>query len=390
MTKIVELAGIGKTEQLDAVALKQRGARVKRPAPLSTNLLSEGEMLLELYRQRFKMLSEFFPEVSDFKQAATIAENALHRGLHTATGIIPTGSFFNPLMQGLGGILVKARLMTKPASRWTAWEQKARTPETATVSEIPQVDCSNMNPSNFNPPTMQEWLQGGGFGSGLPLNAQGYNQWVTQQLDQQTQAYNACQHENKWRKILNEKWMDVAHHPLYEFAENPNSLPASVATKSVLHRNAVGTISDISKINRTLIRTWQENGIIYHNMKEGAGPLTGKESVQGVYEAYQNGISGIPIAALTALIVAIAGALAEAAGLINAIKGQAGQSDAQKFEINTQGWGTPDWTAKPDDWATGAGSGPGAPDAPGTSAGFDFQKNLPLILLGAGGLILLK
>jgi hypothetical protein len=370
MTEIYEVSGLkgiagavqrsapdSRSDRGYAEEVRQRGALVKPRPIVDTAALSEGEMLVELVRQRMAMLADFYPDFPQYRAAATMGENALYQGLHTGMGVGAWTKILDPIQQEMAWAILEGKGQTDPASGWLPWDSKARTLNDGgiAIGAIPLRNCEQefpyVDPNQFP----------------------GQN-WPATHNMEQGKKRQACQKENDWRKILNEKYEDSAHHPLYNFITNPNQMPGVVAAKTVNHTNAIQALSSISKISYTNLKQWQTNGIISKNISRGVGSLGPQESIEGLRTMSAEGI-GLEPATISALVLlgkVIIGAITAAGGLILAIKGK-DQAAAETFKAVAQGWGSGDQTIKgtgyggyTTDWDSGTGGGGSNPGGSGS------------------------
>ncbi len=353
MAEIVEISGLERGVRRSAPQsrsvsgiqeeIKQRAALVKKRPPIDTANLSEGEMLVELVRQRMAILADYYPDYPQYRSAATMGENALFQGLHTGTGVGAWTKVLDPIQQEMAWAIIEGKGQTDPASGWLPWELKPRTPldggfavSGGGIYGIPELDCNALYPST--PP------------AGMPASV--VASWAAEQDARRA----ACRKQNEWRTLLNDKYEQTGHHPLYKFYPDPNSAPGVVGTKYVLHRNSIGALAQISKISETNLTQWQINGILAQNIAKGAGALSPIETIEGLKQAAAEDVGSLTVAALVAIITAISGAIAAAGGLILAIKGK-DEAAATTFQSVAQGWGTPTYGPEKSDWQTTTGGG---------------------------------
>lgn len=334
MTRIREIAAIkdGVTVKESLVGLNQRAANVKRPAQVDTSNLSAGEMQLYLLAQRQKMIAEFWqgtPLGLDAQVKFESMRDALYKGLHTSIGL-------NHLPQ---------RMRSAPASGWQPWEKKARTPKQGIknlfddaptvvhIGEIPLLDCDTLWPNL----TEQDLLN-----SNVPSSL-----W-SDIIQQRNDDRQACKTENEWRESLNTYWEDSGHSFIYEFLQSNTfpHVPFDAAQKSGRHGFFVENISKASKISRSNIRIWQENGIIYHNIQgrggQSLGPIGAVEFIEGLRNAAINdaqgtatntGIGGFPLALIPVAAAVLAHTFNQAKRFFDVLTGEQTLQEALSAHI---------------------------------------------------------
>lgn len=354
MTEIYEVSGLrgiagtvrrsapdSRSEQGHAEELRQRAALVKQRPPVDTAALSEGEMLVELVRQRMAILADYYPDFPQYRAAATMGHNALYNGLHTGPGVGAWTKVLDPVQSEMAWAIIEGKSLTAPASGWLPWELKQRTPDDGgiAIGAVPLLDCAALypiaQPSGMPDSVYQSWVQ---------------NQYVLQ---------NACTKENQWRTLLNDKYEKTGHHALYNFIPdaNDNSLPFLVQTKAYEHNQNIWGLNTISKVSYNNLKQWQVNGILAHNIAKGAGALSPIETIEGFRQGSETGegrggVGSLTVAALVAIVGAITAALAAASGLILAIKGK-DQSAADIFQAVAKTWANGST-----DTRNGSGGGP--------------------------------
>jgi len=283
------------------------------------------------------MLGAYYPENKDLQKAKSILVDALHKGVHRAA--LP-GGIHTGIMATVAREIRFAKDNTRPAAG-KIFDRKNSV--------------------------------GGGIGD--PLIP--YDEWCAVFTSQGWELDPECVKRNKIKEILNDGLEKSGHHILYEFIANPNSQPQTVAYKALNHRAVNATLSQISEIENSTLKTWVRNGIIRYNIARGAGALQPEATIQGLKENAGKGV-GIAPAVLVAIIGAIAAAITATAQLVAAVK----QADPQTTALwnQFQGIGTGVFGPEVPDWqGTGGGNG----SAPGET---DF---LPLLLMAGAGLLLI-
>lgn len=387
MTKISYIHGIKAEEMPQRAALLSERSFIDYPS------MTDGEMYLTLLADRYKMLSEYYPEVKNYTRAKEMLVDALYKGVHS--GQLAGKSTFLPgdlvpVAQAIG----RARLRTAPAGKNI--QLKGRTSINGGINDplVPLADCEDLLEiaSIITTPEGSEVI------------------YTADSLEAQYQ----CILQNQYREILNEHLENSSHHMLYDFMSQveANLSPGIVSTKWVLHRGGRNTLADTSDIKQYLIQEWMRNGIMRRNAEEGGGPASPEESIEALkeypnrsFEEYYNpGIGGF-FAILIPVLTALASAIGAAAALVQQIK----QKDSQKAYMwdSIQGIGTPAFSADGPDWLLGSGTIPpppgnqqpgepfageqppaNQPPAENTLFGLDNNTLITLGLAGAGLLLL--
>lgn len=348
MTKISYIHG------LDAEERRQRAGEIPGPSYINYTALTEGELQLTLLAEQVQMLAAYYPEDKELQKSKNLLIDALYRGVHRA-GALPGGIVTGRLATVVAAIR-NARNLARPAAVEITGRKKAISGGIGDPL-IPYEDCEVIvdDPND-------------------PLGVWSYTD-------------NECIKRNNIKKILNDGLEKGSHHILYEFVTNPNAAPSIVAVKTQNHRAAVATISQISKLSQTSMKMWVRNGVIRHNLIQGAGALQPEETIATIKSgATQVAGIGEPLtaAALLAILKAIAAAIGAIATLVMLLK----QKDPQTAALwnQFQGIGTGVWGPEQTDWYTGGGAPP-AGTQPG--AGSDLEKYLPYGLMLAGAYVLL-
>lgn len=194
------------------------------------------------------------------------------------------------------------------------------------------------------------------------------------------QEYARCENHNRYKRMLNEHLEGSAHHLLYEYQENPNLATPTVAAKKVLHEGAVGALANITGISRQNIRLWLRNGVLRENAKRGIGALQPEQTIPALAEAERQGISGLPVPVILAIIAAISSAIAGTLQLIAGLKA----AEQERLRFAAQTIGQKNFGPLASDWQMG-----------GQNGGQDIQEenggenNIIPIVAAAAGLYLI-
>jgi len=232
MTKVSYLAGIPQDE------LKDRGKQVPNQPFIPYTHMTAGELRLTLLREQFRINAAFYPEDRVWQQGVSLIENKLYSGIHNI-GAAYIGTLPQRLKPLINQIR-KARKETKPANNKFVLGQNGIGQDPL----IEQLDC-------------EELLEY--YTVNYPEEYGGPTEEVTPSSQA---AYQKCLEENQMRKHLNEYLEGSAAHLLYEWVQNPNAQPPTVATKTILHKIGKDKISQVAEIDKELIRLWMRNGIM--------------------------------------------------------------------------------------------------------------------------------
>lgn len=263
MPRIVEIAG---TKPTGAALLNEANDRAKLVQPLGfvdTVNLSEGEMTLYLKAQQDLMLAQFYqgtPAGALYKQAFEQKRDILYKGLHT-----------------IGVSYANLRLQSQPASGWSDWSGKQRTPargikqlfgDAPRIGDaIPQIDCN----AAFPILTQQQFTA-----TGAPASV--YQSYV---FDQQKKRDN-CVRENLWREGLNQWWPSSGVVLIYnDFTPSMtpnwlnNAAVFNLGQKVGRHQLFVDTINTASKISKNNLSLWLVNGCMEKSIQGANGQSLG-------------------------------------------------------------------------------------------------------------------
>jgi len=387
MTKVTYIAG---TEAV------QRAGELKPKAFIPYLDLTKGEMQLALMQEQAGILAAYYGNPK-YREAETMIQNALYRGIHGAT---PYLGAYAPELRRLAVVIDQARRQTQPASA-----------------------------AGFYRPSI-----GQGIHIGAPVvdydargNACKAKAYSTAKNDKDLKAKIAlC--EATWRveKILNDGIENCGQYLAYGYlpASGINGLP-SVATYKILQQTAgQQDIGRVGKFGLELTQQWLNVGMMRRNadtakiepygwsetntilttlpeagqkellallakVKDKKGKIVGGprlteaevgRQLAAIVRKYQgaNGIGVLPVAAAVAIIGAVTALVGAIAGFAKSLKAEENDAFAQ-----VNGFGTRSLGPAEGDW-----DGDGLPDnQPGTGTGID-----PLWLVGgaAAAYLLLK
>jgi len=355
MTRISEIHGI---KQIPADEYADRGEQVQKPGYVPFLSLTKGEMELLLLAQRAKILAQFYGnDAPQYKQAATLLDNALHAGIHSG-GAISVGAIPDAL-QWVAKTIQKAKTETAPASGGLFYRPKA-------MAGIGQII-----------PAAQR--------QAACLDAAG--------LDPFKRA--RCKKAFQIETIINGYLEPAAPHMLYKSIATDFTVPTEVAIKRQGHKLGVQGLAQVGGLSSVLMDSWVENGILARNASGGVGAAGSIKSsfylskdpekefadYLATHPAASKwyGINGPHIGIAPAIVVALTGLLLAAIGAATKLL-----TDLQKVDfkalVETRGFGTSAYSADQADWVLG-----------GKNQQTNTQMNEILMLaLLAGGVFLLN
>ncbi len=338
MTEVTYLHGKPNLYGVPANEYKDRGKRVSAQQPfMDYGKMTVGETRLALAAEQAKILAAYYPEQKEFAIGAQELENLLYRGLHNQ-GIYLGLNMPDFVRRAVGQALGK----TKPEG---GGELQRRANIGAPL--IPYEDCNKI----LQDPTVS--------------------------FHERPQALLKCMDKNREIDILNTHLEKSAHHLLYEYAKT-TGIPSTVAAKRVLHRNAVSKIGQLFEFDRGNLTLWLRNGVMRGNVISGAPPFQPEKTIDALKPGAGLG-EPITIAAVTAIITAIIGAIGATVSLLKAMQA----ARAQEIKTVAQGIGTQTFSPEQEDWD-------GQQQQGGTSADEEKGINdyLPWVLGGAALLML--
>jgi len=360
MTKVTYIHGVPQNEWAD------RGKEVRKRPYINYGAMTVGETRLSLILEQTKILRAFYPESKELAEAENLLYSALGNGLH-ALRYLPGNN-----VPWARKAIQRAIPLTKPAAGHVAGR---RSLETGVRGLIPFEDCQQYMREENDP----------------------YAQYDSISYHDTTESL-ACQERNKEVGLLNQHLEPSSHHLLYEYLKNPNTAPGIVAAKTVSHRNAVSGLSSLMDFNRDNMALWLRNGIMRNNATNGTQPFQPEKTIDILrtespgYNPAQAGtsVSGPFLVALPIILKAIAAAIGATVALVSSLKA----AKAQQLRNTAQGIGSLTFGPQADDWdGPGGNGGNGGNGEDGGNGGNgllgDNGSNTPLLLLGAGAVLLL-
>lgn len=361
MTEISYVHSIPQNEFADRGA----AAQLAKPGYIPYLSLTEGEMNLELIRQRYSLFSRFYPEVPEYAKAVqmidTVLGNGLHRGV-SFVGAVPD------VLQGVARIIANSVQYNRPAAGALLGRQNALSGigQVSIDAETRYEDC--LKKIKINP--------------GQPLDAY-------------YRAQKYCQERFNIEKIVNGSVVPISHHIIYQrLNDSYPDIPSRVYSKMIGHQAGIEGLANITTIQKSLVSLWVDNATIEKNVQINAGPLDGVETSFALsknndtdlakYQAFmiklqkdRPGVQGMDPVVVQAIVQAVGQAVTAALAFINALKQQELSKQAM---AEARGFGTDAFSASQNDWI-------GGPNNPTT--GEQNNKLITYAALGLGAYFLL-
>lgn len=372
MTKVSYIHGIkGGIPQNE---WRDRGKNLPQRSYIDYGAMTDGEMKLSLAYEQFRILSAYYPESFEARRAAELLKDALFLGLHGPKNRL-SGADLAPIR----ALIDKARSRTAPA----AFVLDGRESILQGLGEVIERDAAPMNEFGLDgstgngvvdatlPPMPAYALKDCGKRGGIFANKE------------RKEAFDLCEQQNQYIRLLNEKLEKSGHHILYSFNANPNQSPQVVAVKTVNHRAAIEKWNEITGLSIDNIRNWIRVGIMRNNARVGVEPYQPEKTIEvfreGVIEKNQPKL-GEFITVAIAIISAITAAAGATAALINSLSAR----DSLRFKSSLGDMGLPSFGPEETDYL-----GLGLNTTSGS--GFDFKQLIIPAGIAAGAyFILLK
>jgi hypothetical protein len=318
MTKLSYIHGIGSVPSNE---LADRARQVPAKKFINFSTLTAGELKLALALEQSDMLASFYPENKEFRQIGDALRNALYTGVHGPNGEKAS----NVASEYARRIISTARVQNRPAAKFiTDRDSLVHGPDDAILK----------SPTECGRPT------GKIFGI---INTK------------QNKAWELCMDQVGYQNVLNSKLEDGAHHILYNFEQNPNAAPSTVAAKTVLHKNAIYKWAEITGVTPENIALWVRNGVMRGNTKQGLDPMQPEASIDLMryaipekYAAQVGIIDPVTIAALVKLFTAIVASVGATVALLQSLKAK----DQLRFQSSLGDMGNAPFGPEETDWLT--------------------------------------
>lgn len=339
MSRIATIEGIKKAGEMSSRAANVPGMDY---IPFAT--MTEGQLEVEILRQDAVTKAALYPEIKVYAQARDMLANALR-------GQIPsTGTYYDPVLQYVGNAITSAARKGAPASAFGA-VIPARIG--ADIIDLQLGDCKWWAMYRMNEKYNLKYTDPSQL-SQLAANPGHKALWYLER--------NECEILKAIEPMLNRAIPNMSHHVLYKSLEGA-AYPPDVNTKKILHRTGVGAIGNSAGLKVANMDAYIEMAIKRKNAAVGVGDEGSVASSLILKDAADEKIGVITVAAVTALIIAIAGAVTAAAAFAKEV-------NAKKANVmsTAQGFGTPGYGPDKKDWSEkGGGNGGGSTSGGGLS-----------------------
>lgn len=354
MTQISYIHAIPQDENMD------RGAAMKqvRREYIPYLSLTEGEMQLELFRQRMQMFSSYYPDVPEYRRAVDMLSNVLRTGVHRGVSFV--GAIPDEL-QEVAKVIANATRKTRPATGTLYGREDI----TSSIGAIVPLSESEARLDAC----MRKYPVG-------PLG----------QKDRQQ-----CRINFEVERLYNDYLERIGHHTIYNRIDPlfPD-IPVRVDVKRILHDAGIEGMANAGNLQKNIVSDWVENGVLAKNAVIGAGLIDSistsfylapdPEEQLSKYLAFQQKqkkgkIGAIDPATVAIIIGAIVSVLAAVTDFIVKLR------QVKAFALSeARGFGTSAYSAAVSDW-------PVDPNNPTT--GEQNKKTFTLIAAAAGAYFLL-
>lgn len=360
MTKISYIHAIPAAENADRGAEVQRARREYIPY-LS---LTEGEMRLELLRQRMQMFSAFYPDVPEYRRAVSLVDDVLKAGVHGGVSFI--GAIPDELQQ-VARVIAQAVDQTRPAAGGGLLGRESIMNGIGQTLEDSQAR----------------------FFKCLALNAK-----TAKTKDEVEEGRKRCYGLFEIEKTYNEYIEKIGHHTVYNrISQDYGDIPSRVFTKLILHDSGIEGMANTAELSKSLVSDWVENGLLAKNSSIGVGLIgsietsfylsTDPSQLLAKYVNWQKGRGGSKIGvepvstayAVAQIVVAIAAVVGAAFKFVESLR----QYKAQAMS-EVKGFGTSSFSAAQSDWPIGAGN---------PTTGEQSNRTFTLLAAAAGAYFLL-
>ena len=306
MTEIRSIHGISGDE------MTQRGLRYTpnaRIAYLPYLSMTRGEMRLALLKQQADVYAAAYPEMPEYRKAATLIDNVLHKGV--SRGVSFVGALDGKYLQAVAAEISRAVRAQAPASR-----------------------------AGF----MLRNDIGTGIGDLIPVDDR-LKACILAAKGNQFKI-SKCQTNAAIERILNGGVEKSGHHMLYKNLKTSDPLPAEVRTKRIFQQAGVEGLALSGEIQKSLMYDWVETAILKKNATGGVGPIGSRET--SFVFGRKEGIGVDPVTLIVAISGLIAAALGGAAALQKELRSQKAYAMSE-----AKGFGTASVSPDQADWLGG-------------------------------------
>lgn len=299
------------------------GKLSKKPYIDYTSMTS-GEMYTALMYEQLKMLGDFYGDKEVIKDA-DLVRNVLRSGLHQSS----TFGSISGISSDVGKKLISVKNRQNPATSLISLKDRTN------------VGIGNIAPIDDCFLTWRKYEEESGIRNTLSESKR-------RKMRDNSPLFKNCIKANEYKKIFNQHLEGAAYQVLYNFNPSPNESPAIVAAKTVLQKNAIGSLSGLSGIDTVNFNMWIRNGIIRSNVAQGLEPLQPEQSYDTLYKNGSESIEGL--ATIAAAAAAIYKAVVAAVRAIKKIINSMSKEDKISFETQAQGVGQNSFGPQPGDF----------------------------------------
>lgn len=289
--------------------------------------MTKGEVRLALLEEQLKIYAAAFPEMKEYRTAATMISNALNSGV--SRGVSFVGNLHAQLLQDVAREISRASRQQRPASK-------------------------------------NGLLGRGSIGSGIHsipvqdrlsacLLSSGGDRFEMQK----------CEYAARIEGILNDGVIKSGHHMLYKNLKASDNLPSEVSTKKIFQQSGVEGMALVGKLDPSLMYDWVETAILKKNVSGDVGPYSSRHT--SFILGRRAGIGEPASIVILAIAKLIAVALSAAATLLIALRKESAYAMAE-----ARGFGTDSISSKEGDWLGGGGTGNDTLLLIGAAAGIYF------------------
>lgn len=382
-TRIYQLSGPGKIAIIgnarptlaQRIADAPKGSAPKRN--ININTLTGGQLTLELLDEQLRILSSFYGDPDGILQKARNIIFQAKRGNFHYNNTLPTG-YIDPRLN----ILIEQIQQASKNIRINGTHYRIGEIPYERPGKYPE-NCNDILNSPENKKLLSEFNQLS-FQDPYKRDGKRYKE-LGEWRNKIYKDLEECALSQEFAKLVDKRIGKTSHHVLYEFVDKPNEAPNTVGTKTVLHKLAITSISQLAYIDRSNVRIMVENGIMAENAtKPDLNKITPKDSIDILKNASKLNDPRARINEPVTIAVALIGLLTAAIKAAQQFKNDMKDKRKLAFEASNRGYGSLEFSADGPDWS---GFDSGIPGGPGSSLDDNsFTGYLPWILGGAAAL----
>ena len=352
MTQIALISGIPGNEYAD------RSRNLAKRAYIPYTSMTKGEMHLALLREQANLYASVYPEAKEYSQAVQMIDGALRAGV--SRGVNFVGAIADHLQEVARAIALATKQTAPVAGRF--FGARTSLAEGVHIGADPIVpvvyrdyDC-NLKATEWANAFYKQNKESGYYRNVAKITKpKEHQRWLA--------LLGECQTKQFIEKIMNERLESSSHHVLYKGMPSSfaPALGTQALTKRLLQLAGVNELANLAGVGGDVMKGWTEIGIQRTNVISGMPPYNSfissalltpdpqrwasaaHELSKGKWQSI--GTFVVVAGAITALVVAIGGALASAA----ALRKGAEQKQANAFST-TQGFGTDVFSSGKDDF----------------------------------------